>query len=309
MTSAFTRRAALLSSLGLFGLSAVSAVRSLKICVFSKHLQFLEGAALASAAADLGFDGIDITVRSGGHVEPARVAEDLPPLVAIIRKHGLDVPMVTSDIIDAASPHARAVLKTLADLGIHYYRWGGFKYGADPSIGAQIAAFHQRAADLAAINAEYKVCAMYHTHSGVNLVGAPVWDIVEILKSLDPSSIGINYDVGHATVEGGSGGWIDSFRVAQPCIRGVAVKDFVWQKQDGDFQPAWVPLGQGMVRFPAFFAMLSQTAFDGPLQLHFEYPLLGVEDGKRRLSGDPAQVFAAMRRDLGQLRTYLKQAS
>ena len=42
---------------------------------------------------------------------------------------------------------------------------------------------------LAALNAEYKVCAMYHTHSGVDLVGAPVWDIFEILKSLDPAAI------------------------------------------------------------------------------------------------------------------------
>ena len=187
MTSAFTRRAALISSLGLF---RSPAIRRFKVAIFSKHLQFLEGAALAGAAADMGFDGIDITVRSGGHVQPERVSEDLPPLVAIIREHGLDVPMVTTDIVDAGTPHLRGVLKTLAELGIHYYRWGGFKYTASEPISTQIAAFHQRAAKLAVINAEYKVCAMYHTHSGVNLVGAPVWDIVEILKSLDPAAIG-----------------------------------------------------------------------------------------------------------------------
>jgi sugar phosphate isomerase/epimerase len=308
METAFTRRAALLSSVGLFSLRSASAVRNLKVAIFSKHLQFLQGAELARAAAELGFDGVDITVRSGGHVEPARAADDLPALVAAIRRQGLEVPMVTTDIVDAASPHARGVLKTLADLGIRFYRWGGFKYSASEPLSAQIAAFQKRSAELAVLNAEYKVCAMYHTHSGVDLVGAPVWDIFEILKSLDPAVIGINYDIGHATVEGGLGGWIDSFRIAQPYIRGIAVKDFLWRKEANDFQPAWVPLGEGMVRFPAFFSLLAQTPFNGPLQLHFEYPLAGTDAGKSQLTGDPAQVFAAMKRDLRQLRRYLKDA-
>jgi sugar phosphate isomerase/epimerase len=307
MPATFTRRAALLSSLAVLPLPGAFA-RHLKVAIFSKHLQFLQGIELARAVAEMGFDGIDITVRSGGHVEPARAAADLPPLVALIRQHGLEVPMVTTDIADASTPHARTVLQTLAALGIRYYRWGGFKYSSAEPFSSQIAAFHQRSATLAALNAEYQVCAMYHTHSGVDLVGAPVWDIFEILRSLDPACVGINYDIGHATVEGGLGGWIDSLRIAQPYIRGVAVKDFVWQKSAADFQPAWVPLGQGMVRFPAFFALLAQSPFAGPLQLHFEYPLFGADAGKRQLTADPAQVFSAMRRDLQQLRLYLKDA-
>jgi len=310
VTVPFTRRAAFLSTgLGLFSLRAAPAPsRNLKVAIFSKHLQFLQGAELARAAAEIGFDGIDLTVRSGGHIEPARAAEDLPPLVALIRQYRLDVPMVTTDIVDSDTPHARAVLKTIANLGIRHYRWGGFKYAPNQPIAEQIQAFHKRSAALAALNAEYQVCAMYHTHSGVDLVGAPVWDMVEILKSLDPSAVGINYDIGHATVEGGLGGWIDSFRIAQPYIRGIAVKDFLWQKDKTDYQPAWVPLGEGMVRFPAFFSMLAQTPFDGPLQLHFEYPLFGADAGKRQLTADPTAVFSAMRRDLRKLRDYLKNA-
>ena len=285
----------------------MTSTRRLKVAIFSKHLQFLQGVELARAAAEIGFDAIDITVRSGGHVEPARVAEDLPPLVKIIREHELEVPMVTADIVDTSSPHARAVLETLADLGIRYYRWGGYKYSRE-AIAVQLEDFHARSAALAALNAEYKVCAMYHTHSGVDLVGAPVWDIVQILESLDPAVIGVNYDIGHATVEGGFGGWIDSFRVVQPWLRGIAVKDFLWAKEKNDYQPEWVPLGQGMVRLQSFFSMLAQTHFAGPLQLHFEYPLFGADAGKRQLTADATQVFSAMRRDLRQLRSYLTVA-
>ena len=275
----------------------------------SKQNPFLTGPVRpARPPAGLGFHPLHLPARGGGRFEPARAAQDLPPLVSTIRGHGLEVPMITTDIVDAASPHVHTVLKAASDLGIRYYRWGGFKYSADGALAGQISAFHQRSAELAALNAEYKICAMYHTHSGVDLVGAPVWDIFEILKSLDPAAIGINYDIGHATVEGGFGGWIDSFRISQPYIRGIAVKDFLWKKENSDYQPAWVPLGEGMVRFPAFFSLLSQTSFDGPLQLHFEYPLAGADSGKRQLSGEPSQVFTAMKRDLRRLRQYLKNA-
>jgi sugar phosphate isomerase/epimerase len=306
MTIGLTRRAALFTGFGTVQLTAAAAKRSLKIAIFSKHLQFLQGEELARAAAQIGFDGIDITVRSGGHVDPGRAAEDLPPLVTLIRRHGLEVPMVTADIVDTASPHARTVLKTLASLGIRYYRWGGFKYRDDQSFAAQLENARRRSAELAALNGEFGICAIYHTHSGVGLVGAPVWDIVEVLKGLNPGAVSINYDVGHATVEGGLGGWIDSFRFAEPYIRGVAIKDFAWQKSaSGNWDPAWLPLGQGMVRFPLFCSLLAASAFNGPVQLHFEYPLGGAENGKRQLTMPREQIFSAMRRDLARLRSYL----
>ncbi len=306
MTNGSTRRAALVTGLALLRLAAGDTKRNLKVAIFSKHLQFLQGAELAHAAAEMGFNGIDITVRAGGHIDPAHVAEKLPPLVSLIRHNGLEVPMVTTDIVDSSSPHARNVLKTLNTLGIRYYRWGGFKYEDDQPFSRQIEGFRRRSAQLAALNAEYRVCAIYHTHSGVGLVGAPVWDIFQILNGLDPENVAINYDVGHATVEGGLGGWIDSFRLAEPYIRGVAFKDFFWQKDARKgWEPNWVPLGQGMVRFPTFCSMLARTPFEGPVQLHFEYSLGGADAGHRDITIPREQVFSAMRRDLRQLRTYL----
>ncbi len=309
MTPTLTRRAAILAGLAAVPLAAASTGRDLKVSIFSKHLQFLQGAELAQAVSEMGFDGIDITVRGGGHVEPARAAEDLPPLVSLMRKQQLQVAMVTTDIVDADSAHARTVLRTISNLGIRHYRWGGFKYRDDQPIVQQLQEFHQRAAKLAALNAEYDVCAMYHTHSGVGMVGAPVWDICQILQDLDPNSVAINYDVAHATIEGGLGGWIDSFHLAEPYIRGIAFKDFVWEKNSqGHWEPAFLALGHGMVRFPTYCSMLAKTAFNGPVQLHFEYPLGGADQGQRQITMERAQVFAAMRRDLGVLRGYLKEA-
>src|SRR5438552_14348790 len=48
------------------------------LCLFSKPLPGMDWRRLAQAAKSLGFGGIDLTVRRGGHVQPERAAEDLP---------------------------------------------------------------------------------------------------------------------------------------------------------------------------------------------------------------------------------------
>jgi len=282
----------------------------LKISVFSKHLQFLQGEALAQGCAEIGFDGVDLAVREGGHVEPATVAADLPKLVKQIRQQGLDVPMITTGIVDAETPHAEAVLQAMTELGIHHYRWGGFKYDANQNIEAQLNALKPRIAKLAALNAKYKAGAMYHTHSGVGQVGASIWDLYYLLRDFDPKAVGVNYDIGHATVEGGLGGWINSFHITGKHLQGIAVKDVMWVKNaKGAWKADWQPLGTGMVLFPQFFQMVAQAGFQGPLQIHYEYPLGGADAGKRQITISKSEVFAAMKKDVLQLRTYLRGAN
>jgi len=282
----------------------------LKVSIFSKHLLFLKGDALAAGAAEMGFDGIDLAVRKGGHVEPARVREELPKLVATIRQQGLEVPMLTTDIADTETPYAEDILKTMSELGIRYYRWASFKYDANRPIAQQLEDLKPRVAKLAALNSRYQASAMYHTHSGIGLVGASIWDLYLLLKDLDPKAVGVNYDIAHATIEGGLGGWINSFRITGAHLRGVAVKDFLWARDaKGNWKAQWTPLGQGMVRLPQFFGMLSAARFSGPLQLHFEYPMGGAESGKTAITISKEEVAAIMKRDLQQLRAWLKDAA
>ncbi|HTM51496.1 MAG TPA: TIM barrel protein [Bryobacteraceae bacterium] len=287
-----------------------SAAGKLKVAIFSKHLQFLKGEALARGAAEIGFDGVDLSVRKGGHVEPERVREELPKLVAIIRQHGLEVPMLTTDIADAQSPHAEDILRTMSELGIRHYRWGGFKYDAARPLARQLEELKPRVARLADLNSRYKASAMYHTHSGTGVVGASIWDLYIVLKEFDPQAVGVNYDIGHATVEGGAGGWINSFRIIGAHLRGVAVKDFLWGKDaKGNWKAQWTPLGGGMVRLPQFFGMLAASRFAGPLQLHFEYSMGGAESGKTALTIPKQEVSEIMKRDLQRLRGMLKDAA
>src|SRR3954452_16400782 len=293
-----TRRAVLAGAAALLATPA-TAKQKLKVAIFSKHLQFVEGPELAKAAHDLGFDGVDITVRKGGHIAPERVKETLPALVKTLKAAGLEVPMITTDIVDADTPFADDVLRIASELGIHHYRFGGFKYAPDKPVPAQLEAFKPRLEKLAKLNAKYQTTAMYHTHSGVGLVGAPIWDLYIIMKDLDPKLVGINYDIGHATIEGGLGGWIASWRVSGAHVRGIALKDFVWGKDArGKWREQWCPSGEGRVHFPEFLGMVAASGFNGPLQVHYEYPMPKERAGE----------YAAMKRDLTALRGYLEKA-
>jgi hypothetical protein len=80
-----------------------NAQQKLKICVFSKHFQWTNVKEAAAIARDIGFDGVDLTVRADGHVLPEQVESDLPKAVEIVRNAGLEVPMITTGIATATS--------------------------------------------------------------------------------------------------------------------------------------------------------------------------------------------------------------
>jgi sugar phosphate isomerase/epimerase len=294
---------------GAAGLQAQPPPPPLKICIFSKHLQWLPMSDAAAVAAEAGFDGVDITVRDGGHVLPERVADDLPRAVEAVRKAGLEAPMITAGIVDANSPNAVSILRTASALGIRRYRWGGFKYDPLLPIPHQIAGFADRSRELSALNKEYDMCAMYHTHSGIGEVGASIWDLYEILRRLDSSLVGVNYDIGHATVEGGLGGWINTAKLTMPMMRGIALKDFLWAKSStGDWEPEWKPIGEGMVRFSSFFRILRGNRFNGPVQLHFEHAGLGgAEHGKSKITISRAEFIEITRRELNRVREMMRE--
>jgi sugar phosphate isomerase/epimerase len=296
--------------IGTLGSAAVLASQSPpqpKFCVFTKHLQFLEGAALAEAIAEIGVEGADVSLRTGGHIEPARVKQDLPPLLRALESRKLQLSMATTGIVDAASPFAETILQTLSENGIRYYRWGGFKFDPAQSVVDEIEALKPRVHALAELNRRYKICAIYHTHSGLNQIGAAIWDLHLLLKDFDPRYVAVNYDIGHATVEGGFGGWIESLNVTGRYLRGVALKDLLWEKNSkGQWRPQWCPIGEGMVQFDQFFATLKRVGFSGPMQIHYEYPLGGAEAGNRQITIPKEQVIAAMKRDAIKLRDLWK---
>src|SRR6476659_5554953 len=125
-----------------------TSLQNLKVSIFSKNLHWLNWSDMAVAVKEMGFDGIDLTVRPEGHVLPERVAEDLPKAVSAIRKQGLEVYMITTAITNASDANTAPILKTAGQLGIKNYRLGWFSYNKKISIPENLANFKKQLYDL-----------------------------------------------------------------------------------------------------------------------------------------------------------------
>jgi sugar phosphate isomerase/epimerase len=300
---------ALGSGAGPAGQTPAAPRRPLKIDIYGRHLLWARTPAeVAGAAREAGYDGVDLNVRPDGqgHVTPARVKQDLPPFVAGLRAHGIEVSAITPPIADADSPFAEDILATASSLGIRHYWWGTYRYQTGTPIQTQLDALKPRIAKLAALTARHGMTAMYHTYAG-NAVGTPVWDLLSILKDHDPAVLGFHYDVGHMVREGANGLWATNLRAAGRYVTGVSVKDFVWTKSaEGRWRTEWAPLGEGLVPLDPMAGVLKEIGFSGPIENQPEYPDgLG---GQTTLSIPRERFIAAIRRDQDVLRKALAGA-
>jgi len=251
------------------------------LCAFVKFLQTMDNDTLARTIAESGFDGIEATVRDKGQVLPEHVVDELPKLVEALAKQNLDITVMASSVNRVDQPHTEKVLRTAAGLGVKNYRMAYYRYDTDRPIISQLDALKPALLELAALNRELGLTAVYQNHAGNRIVGASLWDLRYLLHDVDPQDVSVAFDIRHATVEGGLA-WPIDFGVIRPHLGAVYVKDFVW---DGR-KPKNVPLGKGRVD-PAFFQQLKQSKFAGPISLHVEYlPHAGLEENTAALKHD-----------------------
>lgn len=269
------------------------------LCLFSKPLPAMDWRRLAQAAKSVGFGGIDLTVRRGGHVRPERAAEDLPKAVTAIREEGLDVPMVTTELTSADDPAARAILSTAAKLSIPFFKPGYYQYKM-VNVRRELneAASHFRG--LVALSKQYGIQAGYHNHE--EYIGAPVWDMASIIDTLDSTWVGFYFDARHAVAEGGVGGWKIATNLVMPRLKMVAAKDFRWEKTEMGWAARNCPLGEGMVDWKYFVNALATGGFQGPISLHLEYDVPG-----ETTVASEENIVAALHRDLQFLKTRLRE--
>ncbi|HBO45812.1 MAG TPA: sugar phosphate isomerase/epimerase, partial [Planctomycetaceae bacterium] len=258
-------------------------------CAFIKFVQSLGYEEMAARIAELGFDGIESTVRRGGHVLPQRVEEDLPRQVEAVRKHGMDVTIMTTDVLGLDDPLTEKVLRTAAKLGIKKYRMSFYRYSPKRSVMAQLDEIRPRLLDLAAFNRELGLTAVYQNHSGSIYVGAPIWDLHYLFKGISADDVGIAFDIRHATVEGGLS-WPIQYDIMKPHIGAVFVKDFAWNGTKVEN----IALGKGRVE-RKFFQMHAKSGIHVPYSVHVEYlGQAGVEEN-----------LAALKTDLKTLQSWL----
>jgi sugar phosphate isomerase/epimerase len=263
----------------------------LPIIGFTKPFQNIGYERTAEVVAEIGWSGIECPVRKKGQVEPERVEDDLPKLHEELKKHGLDLGIITTDI-RRVDPLAERVLRTASKLGVKHYRITFIRYDLAKPIPPQLDALRAELRDLAQLSKELGMRGGFQNHSGRDYVGTAVWDIYELVKDLEPAQLGSHFDIGHATVEGGTS-WPLEAKLMEPFLQCVYVKDFFWERGDKGWAPKWGPLGDGMVR-KEFFDWLKTTNFTGPISQHVEY-----------IEGAGPEQMAIMKKDAATLRSWL----
>jgi sugar phosphate isomerase/epimerase len=283
-----------------------------KISIFSKHLQWLDYNEMAKVAAEIGFDGVDLTVRPMGHVLPEKVEADLPKAMEAVTKTGKKIYMITTSVSDADDPLTEKILKTASSLGIRHYRMGYGYYYDNKSVEENISLVQHNLSKLAILNEKYSISGEYQNHSGIAgegyYFGAPVWDLARTLKEINSSWLGSQYDIYHAIIEGGYS-WPVGLKFISPYIKSLDMKDFLWMKKEGKWSAETVPMGQGMVDYKKYLGLLGQLKINCPVSLHYEYPLGGAEHGANVLTMKREEVIGSMKKDLIMLKKYLQEAN
>lgn len=294
------------ANLPIFASAMPCSDENLSVHMFSKQLQFLDYKNAGQVAAEIGFSGLDLTVRPGGHVEPKTVKEDLPYAVREIEKGGSICKLITTSIESVNNQLDVDVLRTSSDIGIEYYRTNWYDFLENKTLLESITVFKEEIKKLGFLNEELGLIGCYQNHAGTK-VGASFWEIHNILETVNPQYFGTQYDIRHAMVEGGYS-WVNGLELLRHQIKVIVLKDYKWAKINGRWEVINVPIGEGMVDFLKYFKLLKKYNLKPPVSLHLEYDLGGAEHGGFEITVDKEVVFNAMKKDLDLVQQYWKNA-
>lgn len=275
------------------------------IAFFTKPLDKFEIDFMSETLAESGINGFDLTVRPKGRVEPERINEELPNVIEVGKKYGLQTKMMVTAIKSIDEPYTKNVLKTAAKLGIEHYRLGYYDYNFKNGIEASLMSIQNEVKHLNQLNKEFGIQGGYQNHSGKRF-GAPLWDIWNVIKDLPSSLISNQFDIRHAVTEG-SVSWILALHLLKNNIGSLAIKDFTWDVSRGNARVVSVPLGEGIVDFDLFFKTIQELNIAAPITLHIEYPLLSDEEEDLPLLQQQKILITKIKKDVDFIRMYLRK--
>jgi hypothetical protein len=288
--------------------------------LWSRHLQWVStqaqtaqdpygvGVLVGQYALASGYPAVGLTVRNGGHVDPAQVHTHLPLMLRGIRSTGclcnhigtdVNPPTDADDTSWIGTQRVHEVLAVAAANGIRRYRCANRSFTAD-TFGAamqeQLEGLRTNYLQLAEINDRYRLNALYHTQTSL---GVTVWEFVRVLqgplpregrlhwqydphgggnKPIDPRRVGVNFAIGHVGREMPLNGWQTALRYALPHVRGVALHapQINRNPTTGRLQNTVVPAAQAHIDFTAFFRYLLQGGYNGASELQIEHSIVGA---------------------------------
>ena len=137
-----------------------------------------------------------IAAFEGSEDQP--LAERLMRGIEAISGVGLELPIISTSVISGNDPYGRQILGIAGFMGIGLFRPGYWKYGNAPDLEARLGEVQREVFGLASIARAYNVAMAVHNGTG-DSVGAGVWDMSGMLRTIDPRWVGFDFDPGYAT--------------------------------------------------------------------------------------------------------------
>jgi hypothetical protein len=104
-------------------------------------------------------------------------------------------------------------------LGIRYFARRVFATDYSQELEPQLEALKPRIGSWPRSSRSTARPRMYHTHSGAGILAAVSGIFGSSSKQFDRELVGLNYDLGHATIRGGSG-WVETSHFAHNYVHG-----------------------------------------------------------------------------------------
>jgi sugar phosphate isomerase/epimerase len=247
----------------------------MKLACFTKSFQDWPLERVCAQFQAIGLDGLDLTVRPGGHVEPGDAETGLPLAVKAAQESGIEVIQLTTAVTQA-DDEATRLIQLAGQHGIDRIKLGYYKYRQFGALREEMDQVRGQLQRLASLGEKHGVRPCVHIHSGACIPSHGTM-LYELLRDQDPRHIGAYVDPLHMTKEGGGDGWRQGLDLLAPWIALCSVKNFTWHKthRDATGQQRWetrvVPIDEGIAPLPDFVAALKKLGYQGPYSMHGEY--------------------------------------
>ncbi len=237
----------------------------IEFSVFTKPWPGKALAPLGRFVHELGFDAVELPVRPGFQVEPARVATGLPEAARILRDHGVRIASI-------AGPTDEATLAACAAAGVTVIR---VCVSIPPGVGyLEYEARLQREYDQLVPKLEqYGVTLGIQNHCDRCVANA--MGLRHLIGRYPPQRLAAVWDAAHNALNGEDPELAIDIVWSHLCM--VNLKNAFWRRTNGPealdvhWRPYWTTGRQGLASWPRVAAELRRRAWSGVVCLTAEY--------------------------------------
>ncbi|MDF2721123.1 MAG: xylose isomerase [Paenibacillus sp.] len=248
--------------------------------LFPKMFQGESAESLAAILHETEIGCVDLLIRDGFWVSPAKLKEEAPAFVRYMRQQGIQVNFATTSYMPDALLNDPTPLAVMSELGIEGFRIGYFPYDPSVSIRRQLADWHAKMSKLSELCARYKVKAIYQVHHSRTQLIQHSFTALSIVEDLPPEYVGIMLDPGNQFHEGrehyGKAAALLGRYLAAVGVKDIAVRQDSANrdKPNKGWVTEWAPCQDGLINWHEISDNLS--ALTDPivinLQMHYDHP-------------------------------------